>query len=91
MDWDALIESAGDGAAEFTPLPVSEYDVKVIKSEAALASTGTYCGVDRSLLNVLAVLKLVNVLPVFPDLAHALAGMSAPRRVTPAVAPPPAA
>ena len=49
------------------------------------------CGVDRSLLNVLAVLKLVNVLPVFPDLAHALAGMSAPHRVTPEVAPPPAA
>ena len=49
------------------------------------------CGVDRSLLNVLAVLKLVNVLPVFPDLANALAGMSAPHRAAPSVAPPPAA
>jgi len=51
------------------------------------------CGVDQSLLNVLTVLKLVNVLPVFPDVARALAGMSAPPRVTPAAvaAPLPAA
>jgi anti-anti-sigma factor len=36
------------------------------------------CGVDQSLLNVLTVLKLVNVLPVFPDVTRALAGMAAP-------------
>jgi anti-anti-sigma factor len=41
------------------------------------------CGVDRSLLNVLTVLKLVNVLPVFPDLASALAGMTRPARHAP--------
>jgi anti-anti-sigma factor len=47
------------------------------------------CGVDQSLLNVLTVLKLVNVLPVFPDVSRALAGMAAPvRTVVPvAVAP----
>jgi anti-anti-sigma factor len=49
------------------------------------------CGVDRSLLNVLAVLKLVNVLPVFPDLAHALAGSSASHRAAPRTAAPPPA
>ncbi len=50
------------------------------------------CGVDQSLLNILTVLKLVNVLPVFPDLAHALAGMSAPARPASESAPaPPAA
>jgi anti-anti-sigma factor len=43
------------------------------------------CGVDQSLLNVLTVLKLVNVLPVFPDVPRALAGMAAPAR-TPATA-----
>lgn len=38
--WTALIDEAGDAAEGFDVLPAADYDLKVVKSEAKMASTG---------------------------------------------------
>ena len=38
--WSALLDEAGDAAQEYTVLPASDYDVKIIKAEAKMAGTG---------------------------------------------------
>ena len=40
QSWSSLLAEAGDSAQDFTVLPASDYDVKIIKAEAKLASTG---------------------------------------------------
>jgi anti-anti-sigma factor len=49
------------------------------------------CNADRSIHNMLVILKLVNVMPVDAELAHAVAACRAERRarrMAPAAAPP---
>lgn len=38
--WNALIDEAGDAAEGFDVLPAADYDLKIVKSEAKMASTG---------------------------------------------------
>lgn len=38
--WNVLLEEAGDAAGGFEVLPASDYDLKVIKSEAKMAGSG---------------------------------------------------
>jgi hypothetical protein len=38
--WNALIDEAGDAAEGFDVLPPADYDLKIVKAEAKMASTG---------------------------------------------------
>lgn len=38
--WNSLLDEAGDAAEGFDVLPAADYDLKIVKSEAKMASTG---------------------------------------------------